>query len=97
MKMRPDTENFLMKEASIPGAVKNIDDFSKLPVLKKNMMPELHQSNPPFGGFLAVPVEKLKRIYVSPGPSMIRKEEKKITGDCGNACTMQDSGRVTSS
>src|SRR4030042_5527638 len=51
-----------------PGAVKNIDDFSKLPVLKKNMMPERHQNDPPFGGFLAVPVEKLKRIYVSPGP-----------------------------
>ncbi len=61
-------KKFLEERGVDPGAVKNIDDFSKLPVLKKNMMPEFHQRNPPFGGFLAVPVEKLKRIYVSPGP-----------------------------
>ncbi|MBU2226380.1 MAG: phenylacetate--CoA ligase family protein [Proteobacteria bacterium] len=64
----PGYKKFLEGRGVDPGAVKNIDDFSKLPVLKKNMMPERHQNNPPFGGFLAVPVEKLKRIYVSPGP-----------------------------
>ncbi|MBU2027396.1 MAG: phenylacetate--CoA ligase family protein [Proteobacteria bacterium] len=64
----PGYEKFLEERGVDPEAVKNIGDFSKLPVLKKNMMPELHQRNPPFGGFLAVPVDKLKRIYVSPGP-----------------------------
>jgi hypothetical protein len=29
---------------------------------------QLYRSDPPFGGFLAVPVGQLKRIYVSPGP-----------------------------
>ena len=57
-----------MRGASHPDSGKNNGDFSRLPVLKKNRMPELHQSDPPFGGFLAVPVDKLKRIYVSPGP-----------------------------
>ncbi|MBU3901697.1 phenylacetate--CoA ligase family protein, partial [Patescibacteria group bacterium] len=64
----PGYKKFLEERGVDPGAVKNIDDFSRLPVLKKNRMPELHQGNPPFGGFLAVPLDKLKRIYVSPGP-----------------------------
>jgi phenylacetate-CoA ligase len=51
-----------------PDSIKTIDDFAKVPVLKKNRMPELHHNDLPFGGFLAVPVESLKRIYVSPGP-----------------------------
>jgi phenylacetate-CoA ligase len=64
----PGYRNFLDASCVHPDAVRNIGDFSKIPVLKKNRMPELHNQNPPFGGFLAVPVEKLKRIYVSPGP-----------------------------
>jgi len=64
----PGYKKFLAERGVIPGAVKNIGDFSRLPVLKKNRMPEFHQTTPPFGGFLAVPVDKLKRIYVSPGP-----------------------------
>lgn len=48
--------------------VKTIDDFAKVPVLKKNRMPDFHHNDLPFGGFLAAPVESLKRIYVSPGP-----------------------------
>jgi phenylacetate-CoA ligase len=64
----PGYKKFLQEKDIYPGAVKDIGDFSQLPVLKKNRMPSLHQGNPPFGGFLAVPIEKLKRIYVSPGP-----------------------------
>ncbi len=64
----PGYKKFLQEKGIHPEAVKDIDDFSKIPVLKKNRMPALHQADPPFGGFLAVPVEKLKRIYVSPGP-----------------------------
>lgn len=50
------------------NSIKTIEDFAKVPVLKKSKMPEYHHNNLPFGGFLAVPVESLKRIYVSPGP-----------------------------
>jgi len=64
----PGYRKFLDESGAHPEAVRNIGDFSKIPVLKKNRMPELHGQNPPFGGFLAVPVENLKRIYVSPGP-----------------------------
>jgi phenylacetate-CoA ligase len=64
----PGYRKFLDERGAHPEAVRNIGDFSKIPVLKKNRMPELHSQNPPFGRFLAVPIEKLKRIYVSPGP-----------------------------
>jgi len=49
----------------------NIDSFEKLkliPVTKKSKMPYRQKENPPFGGFLAADVKKLKRIYISPGP-----------------------------
>jgi phenylacetate-CoA ligase len=64
----PGYRKFLDERGIDPHSVKKEGDFSRLPVLKKNRMPELHQSDPPFGGFLAVPLDKLKRIYVSPGP-----------------------------
>jgi len=64
----PGYRKFLDERGINPHTVKKEGDFSRLPVLKKNRMPEFHHAAPPFGGFLAIPVEKLKRIYISPGP-----------------------------
>lgn len=64
----PGYRKFLDGQGVDPAAVKTLADFPRIPVLKKNRMPEYHQADPPFGGFLAVPVEELKRIYISPGP-----------------------------
>jgi phenylacetate-CoA ligase len=64
----PGYRRFLDERGVNPETVKSSDAFARLPVLKKNRMPEFHQNDPPFGGFLAVPLEKLKRVYVSPGP-----------------------------
>ncbi len=64
----PGYREFLDESGVTPASVRSIDEFSLIPVLKKNQMPERHRKNPPFGGFLAVPAERLKRIYVSPGP-----------------------------
>ena len=64
----PGYRRFLAERGVDPASVRSIGDFAKIPVLKKNRMPEMHRNDPPFGGFLAVPVESLKRIYVSPGP-----------------------------
>lgn len=61
-------KRFIDNNGFDPNTVKTIEDFGKIPVLKKNRMPEFHHNDLPFGGFLAVPVETLKRIYVSPGP-----------------------------
>jgi phenylacetate-CoA ligase len=64
----PGYRKFLGGHGIDPAGVATLADFGRIPVLKKNRMPEYHKADPPFGGFLAVPVESLKRIYVSPGP-----------------------------
>lgn len=51
-----------------PAAAMSVDVLSNLPVTRKGELMEVQKTDPPFGGFLAVPPEDLKRIYVSPGP-----------------------------
>lgn len=56
-------------EAGIaPSAVSTIKDLENVPILKKDDLIVLQRDNPPFGGLVAVPVEDLQRVYVSPGP-----------------------------
>ena len=50
------------------GDLKTPKHLARLPVLRKAGLPELQRQTPPFGGLLAVPVESLRRIFVSPGP-----------------------------
>jgi phenylacetate-CoA ligase len=64
----PGYRKFMDESGVNPKSIRNIGDFSKIPVLKKNRMPEMHRNDPPFGGFLAIPLDQLKRIYISPGP-----------------------------
>ena len=51
-----------------PGDIKTIKDLQKLPVTKKADLVELQKKYPPFGGFEGVPLDDLRRIFVSPGP-----------------------------
>lgn len=51
-----------------PTDIETIEDLQKIPVTKKADLVELQKRSMPFGGFVGVPVEKLRRIYVSPGP-----------------------------
>ena len=51
-----------------PGNLKTPRDLARLPALKKGSLPELQKQDPPFGGLVAMPVEALRRIFVSPGP-----------------------------
>jgi phenylacetate-CoA ligase len=51
-----------------PGDLKAVGDLEKLPVTEKAELVELQRKDPPFGGLVAVPVERLRRIFVSPGP-----------------------------
>jgi len=60
-------ENF-DKAGVSPSEIRTLKDLEKLPVTTKDELAKLQQANPPFGGFLAVPVNNLSRIYVSPGP-----------------------------
>jgi phenylacetate-CoA ligase len=51
-----------------PGDVSGLGDLPRLPVTRKEDLPRLQQEEPPFGGLAAVPVERLARMYTSPGP-----------------------------
>ena len=59
----------LMDDAGVsPADIQSAGDLVKLPVTSKDELVEIHQKNPPFGGFLAVDPATLPRIYISPGP-----------------------------
>jgi len=51
-----------------PEDIETIEDLEKIPVTKKADLVEYQKKDFPFGGFVGVPVEELRRIYVSPGP-----------------------------
>ncbi len=42
--------------------------LAQLPLTRKSELIELQRRDPPFGGFAAVPVSALRRIFASPGP-----------------------------
>jgi phenylacetate-CoA ligase len=48
--------------------IRGVDDLVRIPVIKKNEMPDLQKADPPFGGFCTVPIRKIRKIFVSPGP-----------------------------
>ena len=51
-----------------PYDVQALVDLDKIPVTSKDRLVELQQADPPFGGLLAVPVDKLQHVFFSPGP-----------------------------
>jgi phenylacetate-CoA ligase len=51
-----------------PRDIETMEDLEKIPVTKKADLVEYQKRDFPFGGFVGVPVEELRRIYVSPGP-----------------------------
>ena len=56
-------------EANInPDSIKGPEDLHRIPVIKKEEVREAQRISLPFGDMLAVPVEELGRIYMSPGP-----------------------------
>ncbi len=59
----------IMDEAGVgSGDIQGAEDLARIPVLSKDSLVEIHQANPPFGGFLTVDPDDLPRIYISPGP-----------------------------
>ena len=44
------------------------EQLSRLPVIKKSAMPDLQKADPPFGGFCTVPLAQVRKIFFSPGP-----------------------------
>ncbi len=51
-----------------PSDVKRVADLERVPVTSKDRLIGLQKENPPFGGFLATDLHRIKRIFQSPGP-----------------------------
>ncbi|MFB0505320.1 MAG: phenylacetate--CoA ligase family protein [Thermodesulfobacteriota bacterium] len=51
-----------------PEEIETIEDLERIPITKKADLVEYQKRDFPFGGFVGVSVEELRRIYVSPGP-----------------------------
>jgi phenylacetate-CoA ligase len=50
------------------AAVTNRAALARLPITRKSDLMSLQKGNPPFGGLTAVPMNRLGRVYSSPGP-----------------------------
>ena len=50
-----------------PTDIRFLEDLQSLAITPKAQMRQLQQASPPFGGFLGVDLNKLRRIYTSPG------------------------------
>ncbi|MHA1208495.1 MAG: phenylacetate--CoA ligase family protein [Candidatus Freyarchaeota archaeon] len=79
----------LYKEAGLtPEDIKSLDDITKIPLLTKPELQEAQRKDPPFGGLLAVPLNKLSEIFISPGPIYeggMEEEEEKLL-EAGAKC-----------
>jgi phenylacetate-CoA ligase len=51
-----------------PAEVTDRWALARLPLTRKSELIELQRRDPPFGGFAAVPISALRRVFVSPGP-----------------------------
>jgi phenylacetate-CoA ligase len=51
-----------------PEELRGEADLPHFPILRKSDLPKLQAAEPPFGGLLAVPLARLKRLFASPGP-----------------------------
>jgi len=58
-----------MEKAGLkPSDITAVKDLEKLPVLRKDDLIKLQKEDPPFGGYLAVPLSEVDHVYQSPGP-----------------------------
>ena len=64
----PGVKKRLDKAGVKPSQINCLKDLERIPVLTKSELLDLQRANPPFGGFLAVPLETLRRVFISPGP-----------------------------
>lgn len=59
----------LMDGAGVtPADIQSVADLPKIPVTTKDQLALMQKENPPFGGWLAAPLDQVRRIYISPGP-----------------------------
>jgi phenylacetate-CoA ligase len=59
----------LFDQAGIsPEDIRTVEDLQKLPITRKTDIIERQKTQPPYGGFSAIPPEDIDRVFISPGP-----------------------------
>ncbi len=79
----PGAKKRLDKAKVKPGDIRTFRDLEKIPVLRKDDLIALQKADPPFGGYLAVPMDTLERIYQSPGPIFDPQRKRGFGGGVG--------------
>ena len=64
----PAVKSILDGAGVSPDDIQSLADLDKIPVTSKDRVVELQAADPPFGGFLAVPLNTLQHVFFSPGP-----------------------------
>jgi phenylacetate-CoA ligase len=64
----PAVKKIFDKAGVTPDQIRTVKDLEKLPVTRKTDLLEMQRANLPYGGILAIPLEDIKRVFISPGP-----------------------------
>ena len=64
----PVVKEMFDKVGVSPAQIRTIKDLERLPIIRKTDLIELQKTNPPYGGFLAIPSGDVERVFLSPGP-----------------------------
>jgi len=64
----PAIKEIFDKARVSPDQIQMIKDMEKLPITRKTDLIDWQRTNPPYGGFLAIPPEEVERVFISPGP-----------------------------
>ncbi|MEW6033259.1 MAG: AMP-binding protein [Chloroflexota bacterium] len=51
-----------------PADIRMLEGLQRVPLTTKDELRRLQEKNPPFGGFLSIPMQDVETIYCSPGP-----------------------------
>jgi phenylacetate-CoA ligase len=64
----PAVKKLFDKVGINPDQIRTVKDLEKLPVTRKTDLLEMQKADLPFGGILAMPLENVERVFISPGP-----------------------------
>jgi phenylacetate-CoA ligase len=64
----PSAREIFERAGIKPTEIRTVKDLERLPITRKGDLIGLQQARPPFGGFLAVPVAEVERVFITPGP-----------------------------
>jgi phenylacetate-CoA ligase len=72
----PGVRETLRAAGIVPEDIQTAKDLETVPITEKTSLISLQAKTPPFGGLLTSPYNRLKRIYLTPGPIFVPEARK---------------------